>query len=274
MALSVVDIYQKLLPKTNCRDCGLATCLAFASMVVSEQWPLEKCPHIEADVIEKYRGELAQQYAQGKWTRKDPAEDALLWARQRAASMRLEDLPARIGGELVVRDGETALRLPYFSDHIIIAKNAICKEDGGPLSRWEQVFIYNHMAQGGSADPTDTWKGLEQIPNTISKIKSMRRHVELPLIDHFSGKPDALKAAARPLGAIDISAQYGNADVTLKFQPLPRIPVILLFWDAEPEDELEAQVKLLFNETITQHLDIESILFLSERLCNLLCHNG
>lgn len=126
------------------------------------------------------------------------------------------------------------------------------------------------MAQGGNADPTDTWKGLEQIPNTISKIKSMRRHVELPLIDHFSGKPEALKAVARPLGAVDIGAQYGTADVALKFLPLPKIPVILLFWDAEPDDELEAQVKLLFNETITQHLDIESILFLSERLCSLL----
>jgi hypothetical protein len=270
MALSVVDIYQKLLPKTNCRDCGLATCLAFASMVVSEQWPLEKCPHIETDVIERYRGELAQQYAQGKWTRKDPAEDALQWARQRAASMRLEDLPARIGGELIVTDGEAVLKLPYFSDYVIIGKNTIRKADGGALNHWEQVFIYNHMAQGGSADPTDTWKGLEQIPNTISKIKSMRQHVELPLIDHFAGKPDALKATASALGALDISDHYGNADVTLKFQPLPKIPVLLLFWDAEPEDGLEAQVKLLFNETITRHLDIESILFLSERLCNLL----
>ena len=32
-----------------------------------------------------------------------------------------------------------------------------------------------------------------------------------------------------------------------------------------------AQAKLLFDETVTEHLDIESIVFLSERLRQLLC---
>ena len=36
MALSVVDLYAKVLPRTNCRDCGFPTCIAFAGMVVSE----------------------------------------------------------------------------------------------------------------------------------------------------------------------------------------------------------------------------------------------
>ncbi|MEA2060190.1 MAG: (Fe-S)-binding protein [Thermodesulfobacteriota bacterium] len=48
MALSVVDLYKKVLPGTNCRDCGFPSCLAFAGMVVSEQHPLADCPHIES----------------------------------------------------------------------------------------------------------------------------------------------------------------------------------------------------------------------------------
>ena len=46
---------------------------------------------------------------------------------------------------------------------------------------------------------------------------------------------------------------------------------MLLFWDADPADDFGAEVKLLFDDTITGHLDIESILFLSERLRQLLC---
>ena len=271
MALSVVDVYQKLLPKTNCRDCGLASCLAFAGMVVSEQWPLEKCPHIPADLIAACRDELDRQYADGKWTKKDPAGDALEWARQRAASMRVEDLAGRIGGTLSVHNGKGVLELPYFKDTILITADGIRKKDGGELNRWEQVFIYNHMAQGGSVDPTGTWKGLEQIPNTVSKIKSMRRHVEQPLIERFGQQIDALKRAGLELGAADMTEQDGSADLALRFAPLPKVPVLLLFWNAEPADGLEAQVKLLFDDTITEHLDIESILFLSERLCQLLC---
>ncbi|MEZ4566398.1 MAG: (Fe-S)-binding protein [Desulfobacterales bacterium] len=43
IAPSVVDLYRDILPKTNCRDCGFSTCLAFASMVVSEH-PFETAP--------------------------------------------------------------------------------------------------------------------------------------------------------------------------------------------------------------------------------------
>ena len=46
MPLSVVDLYKTVLPKTNCGDCGFPTCLAFASMVVSEGRPLSDCPHV------------------------------------------------------------------------------------------------------------------------------------------------------------------------------------------------------------------------------------
>ncbi|MCM8761000.1 MAG: acetyl-CoA decarbonylase/synthase complex subunit gamma, partial [Candidatus Omnitrophica bacterium] len=47
MALSGLDIY-KLLPKTNCKDCGFATCLAFAMALAQKKVSLEKCPHVSA----------------------------------------------------------------------------------------------------------------------------------------------------------------------------------------------------------------------------------
>jgi len=51
MSLSGLDIY-KLLPKTNCRECGLATCLAFAMQLAKRALPLEKCPFISAQAKE------------------------------------------------------------------------------------------------------------------------------------------------------------------------------------------------------------------------------
>jgi hypothetical protein len=270
MALSVVDVYQKVLPKTNCKDCGFATCLAFASMVVAEKMPLGNCPHLDSDTAGHYQAELDQQHADGKWVKKDMAKEALQWAKERSASMRIEDLPARIGGWLLNTEAGLVLELPYFSETVLIEPGKIVKQDGTEVNRWEQVFIYNHMAQGGSTPAGENWKGLEQIPNTVSKIKSMREHVEGPLIAHFKGRSDELLAAARALGAIDSRDQHPTADVALRFQALPRIPVLLLFWDESREDGFDAQVKLLFDGSITDHLDIESIMFLSERIKQLL----
>jgi len=45
MAVTGLDIY-KLLPRTNCGDCGVPTCLAFAMKVAAKQAALEECPHV------------------------------------------------------------------------------------------------------------------------------------------------------------------------------------------------------------------------------------
>ena len=48
MALSGLDIY-KLLPKTNCKQCGFATCLAFAMALAKKAVSIEKCPFISEE---------------------------------------------------------------------------------------------------------------------------------------------------------------------------------------------------------------------------------
>lgn len=45
MGLSGLEIY-KLLPKTNCKECGFATCLAFAMQLAQKKVTLDKCPTV------------------------------------------------------------------------------------------------------------------------------------------------------------------------------------------------------------------------------------
>lgn len=47
MGLTGLDIF-KQLPKTNCKDCGQATCLAFAMQIASGKAGLDGCPHVSA----------------------------------------------------------------------------------------------------------------------------------------------------------------------------------------------------------------------------------
>ena len=52
MALSGLDIYKKL-PKTNCGDCKVPTCMAFAMKVASGQAAITGCPHIDKMLVEE-----------------------------------------------------------------------------------------------------------------------------------------------------------------------------------------------------------------------------
>lgn len=48
MALSGLDIF-KQLPQTNCGDCGVPTCLAFAMKLAQGQAELSACPHVSEE---------------------------------------------------------------------------------------------------------------------------------------------------------------------------------------------------------------------------------
>ena len=50
MALKGLDIF-KLTPKTNCKECGSPTCMAFAMKVAQGAVELSKCPHMSADAL-------------------------------------------------------------------------------------------------------------------------------------------------------------------------------------------------------------------------------
>lgn len=52
MALTGLEIF-KLLPKTNCKKCGMPTCLAFAMALAQKRSKLESCPDVSNEGKEK-----------------------------------------------------------------------------------------------------------------------------------------------------------------------------------------------------------------------------
>ena len=52
MALTGIQIF-KLLPKTNCKECGVPTCLAFAMNLASGKAELDACPYVSDEAKEQ-----------------------------------------------------------------------------------------------------------------------------------------------------------------------------------------------------------------------------
>jgi acetyl-CoA decarbonylase/synthase complex subunit gamma len=52
MALTGLDIF-KLLPKTNCKKCGMPTCLAFAMTLAQKRAKLDDCPDVSDEAKDK-----------------------------------------------------------------------------------------------------------------------------------------------------------------------------------------------------------------------------
>jgi acetyl-CoA decarbonylase/synthase complex subunit gamma len=58
VALSGIQIY-KMLPQTNCKECGFPTCLAFSMKLAAKQVELDDCPHVS----EESKAKLAESAA-------------------------------------------------------------------------------------------------------------------------------------------------------------------------------------------------------------------
>lgn len=274
MALSVVDLYAKVLPRTNCKDCGFPTCIAFAGKVVSEKLPLQNCPHIDPAVIGPAQAELEEQYKAGKWLKKDMAAEALSMAREKAASMNLKDMARRTGGMLEDGTGNGPfkdrphIRLPYFEKSLLVTLEQVTDETGGELTRNEQTFVFIHMAAGGTSSPTGNMKSLKEFPNTVSKIVSMNDHVEGPLKQRFAGRLEELKTRCKACGGTDVSDRYESPDLAFQFRVFPKVYITLLFWDAD--EGFKPDAKLMFDDTVMDHMDIEAVMFMSEHLTSIL----
>lgn len=262
MAISALELYKKL-PRTNCGVCGVPTCLAFATKVVVEGEPLTACPFLPPEV-QVLAGQIASQQQQGIGRQRDQLAIALHHLQAKVASLDLAAQAARLGAEYGEEDGRPYLRFSYFGQPVQVFKDEIRYAPAAAPNPWDAILLYNYLASQGNRPPQGRWVKFENLPNSISKAKTLHR-LERDLAAAFAGRTPELQARALALGATPATLNL-QADLQVIFTPLPRLPVLLIFRDAEPEEGFAAQAEFLFDSGVLEYLDLESLLFLVERL--------
>ncbi len=266
MALTVMELL-KTLPRTNCGDCGQTTCLAFATRVIKEGDDLNRCPHL-GEASQALAGDVKNQQAAGVGRRRESIAIALEALQEKVAPLDFTALAEGLGARYGQENGRPYLTLEYFGRPHQVFKDEVRYPDGREANPWDAILLYNYIASQGRAEPTGTWITYQSLPNSVSKTKTLQR-LEAELAAHFTGKQGLLAAAAAALKG-EVADVAGDADLKLVFQPLPKTPVLLLFWEADPEEDFPAQAHFLFDGNISAYLDLESLLFLVEQLADRL----
>ena len=266
MALTVMQLL-KILPRTNCGDCGQATCLAFATQVIKEGEDLGRCPHL-SEAAQALAGDLASQQAAGLGRRRESIAIALEALQEKVAPLDFAGLAAGVGASYGEEGGRPYVNLNYFGQGLGVFKDEVRYPEGVDANPWDAILLYNYLASQGKNEPTGTWITFQSLPNSVSKTKTLKR-LEAELAAHFAGEQQKLAEAAAHLGAEPVKIAE-DADLQLVFRPLPKVPVLLLFWETDPEEDFPAQVHYLFDGNVSDYLDLESLLFLVEQLSDRL----
>ena len=259
-------------PKTNCGECGYPTCLAFAAAVTRAGAEAALCPYIELQGLEtkvsgsaKDMDRLAEQVAEEQ-------DLALIRYLQSKISMLDFSTIASGLGARWSNDNPEVLYLRYLGQDVMLGKNTVLMDNEEVIDPRDQILLYNYIHSGGGRPPDNTWIGMESLPNSISKVKTLATYCEKKIAVLLSGKPASqLQEAGKQLdgwsGPGDLSSSATSA---LVVPVLPMVPQFLLFWEAEPEDGFEAKVKVLFDHHVLDFLDLESLVFSAERFAEKL----
>ena len=296
MAYKVLDIYRDL-PRTNCGDCGRGSCFTFASAVYLEAFPLESCPHLVLDRRLTMQEKLARGREEGEGRKPASSEQALQALRAAVAEADLPTQAERCGGTLSADGAEVALRFlntgyRVTRDDVVAVAPArpglrdtgtscaavaparpglrdtgtsCAAETGVEPTIWVKIFLLIYLTRASGRSPAGEWVAYRELPNTVSKSKSFEACAARIAVQ-FEGDPAGLERAAASLGGEPY--RFGSADRCFCFPALPRVPLLLLFWDRE--EEFPARVSLLLDRQILDYLDQEAIVFLAEAFASRL----
>jgi hypothetical protein len=263
--LTPVHLY-KLTPRTNCGECGFPTCLAFSTQIIVGQGSLSDCPYLEPEALEPFHAQLAEQHRAGIGVRREGFEKTLQFLRGEIRKWDFRNIAWSLGAVFGETEGVPSLTLLYFGKEVCITADDILLS--GELDPWEKILLYNYVI-GGAVEPSGVWIGMESLPNSVSKIKSLKAHCEEPLARAFAGKIQRLSSAIIGLGE-EVALVDEKVDFAAEFRLLPRLSIRVLWWDEDPAEGFEAQTKFLFDSRVLQVVDLESLIFACEQLTSRL----
>jgi hypothetical protein len=259
----------KLTPRTNCGECGYPTCLAFAAAVTKGGEQPDKCPYIDKSGLgeEFNTQERGSDGLEGVARLLDEKDLALVaHLKEKTSGVDFASVADFLGCTWTGTDKDS-LRFKFLAQDVELSHKGILINGEEPEDPRDQVLLYNYIHFGATGrKPQLEWIGMESLPNSISKIRTLRVYCEERLATHFTGKTELLVKTAPDVGAVLQENPEQSCSAAFLVSVLPHLPLFVLFWDEEKEDNFPAKVKVLFDENVSDYLDIESLVFASERM--------
>ncbi len=195
-------------------------------------------------------------------------DDALRVARERASGLEPAAAASRVGAGW---DGSRhEFTLPFLGSVASVTypgyEVLLCDEPSPP--HIAALLVY-HLAWSDGSMPGGRWISFAELPDASFYVSAFRGYTGAHIARHFSTRAATPGEAVARVGGERLP---GLADEAWRISALPRVPVALLWWNAD--DEFEARAELLFNSTASHHLNTEGCAILGSWLTSLLVRSS
>lgn len=173
---------------------------------------------------------------------------------------RAETLGIRVDG-----DGAT---IPFFHRTCTVSPTAVADEKGRKPSHAVCVILCKYLLLCPDHPVPDaavvTYKDFREAGPYVGGFHNTAQR---PIAEAFSGRLWELERRGKALGGTVWETDV-NCDLAMAFPALPRVPVFLIFNDAD--EEFGAECSLFFRRDAAQYLDMECIAMIGMTLAEWL----
>jgi hypothetical protein len=240
---SPVEIW-RLLDSSNCRKCGKRTCLAFAGAVFRGEARLDECPRLGNESIEKYVGMVSSHISADQLY-----GNAMEELKNMIPSTDLASAADRLGADYA--DGKLTIKC-LGKDVSVDAEGNIITEIH--VNRWMAMPVYSYIIYGVGIQPCGEWVKFRDLDGDRNFLPLFEQRCEKPLkrvADTYTG---LFEDMLRVFNGQQVKYHY-VADISIMLHPLPKVPIMICY--SKPEDEMESNLVIFFDSTVTDNLGFD-----------------
>ena len=251
-----LEIYA-LLPKTNCGDCGAAACLAFAAAVLKEEKRPSDCPRLDQATLARLGGAISRQ------VNLDSIRDEQLKELKEKISKRNLVSRARLLGAASSDKSITITCLG--KDFEVDVQGSVASQCH--THAWFTLPLLDYILNCEGAEPSGRWVPFRELPQGKTWNPLFEQRCEKPLKRLADSHSDLFESLVSMFSGTSAARAF-NSDIAVVLFPLPRVPILVCYW--RPEDDLESQLHLFFDETAERNLPVESLFTMATGIVRML----
>jgi hypothetical protein len=201
--------------------------------------------------------------------REEAIELALASAQQQLRALDLRQVAEQSAAEWHEDRGGGGFEIAFLNRRYRVElPGAEVRDEAGeepPLVR--RVLILHYLIQAQGKELTRRWVDFRSLPGGVVYYPVFRGRVIARLVRMFGERPQALIAAAAPLGGRAIAM----ADWAVEILAFPRVPVVLALWEAS--DEFAPEGTIMYDDALPAYLETEDAIIVCEEILGELKSN-
>jgi len=252
---NAMEIYQ-LLDKSNCRECGEKTCLAFAGAVFTGHKRLDQCPKLDRETIARFGGDSGNHP-----TIEQERDENMQKLQDRIANIDLAAAANRIGADF---SGDR-LTLKVLGKNFSVDTRGKLYADIH-VNAWVAVPFFAYVLYGKGLPASGNWASFRELKDGKERYPLFQKRCEEPMKKVADTYTDLFDDLVHIFSGRQVEEQF-ESDISVVLRPLPRIPMMVCYW--KPEDGLASSLNLFFDKIADDNLDIGSVFSLGAGMAQM-----